>query len=48
MGTLNSNEQLFGLAAVKANTEALAAHEERAKFTMLSELLGKYSLYKIE
>lgn len=36
MGTLNSNEQLFGLAAVKANTEAFQNHEERAKFTMLS------------
>lgn len=36
MATLNENEQLYGLTAVKANAEALAAHEERAKFTMLS------------
>ena len=36
MGTLNSNEQLFGLKAVKANAEALAAHEERARFAMVS------------
>ena len=36
MATLKSNEQLFGLAAVKANEEAFQNHEERAKFTMLS------------
>ena len=36
MATLNENEQLYGLTAVKANAEALAAHEERARFAMVS------------
>ena len=36
MATLNENEQLYGLTAVKANQEAFQSHEERAKFAMMS------------
>lgn len=38
MTTLNvpENSQLFGLTEVKANPEAFAAHEERAKYSALS------------